>query len=165
MGFNYNAMNEEDCQKARFDLIPDGEYPFYVEGATEKLSKAGNDMIELSLVIWDRDGKEHKIKDFLLATERMMWKNRHFCESTSMIDVYEANQFCASHAVGKNGKCKIGQQKGQPKDRSNPNGEKHPDRNVVVDYIQADIDLTKAITPNHVAKAATFKDDDLPNFG
>jgi Protein of unknown function (DUF669) len=65
------------------EVVPEGEYSFTVKNAEEKVSKAGNPMIELQLQVdvpgknggirvWDRlvfaEGMTSKIDDFRIAT-------------------------------------------------------------------------------------------------
>ncbi len=72
-----------------FNLLPDGSYKFMVMGAHNKVSKTGNDMIELKLSI-SYENAHHIIFDYLL--EAMLFKLRHFAEATGLLDKYEAGE-------------------------------------------------------------------------
>lgn len=57
-------------------VLPAGDYQFEVVNAEEKRSKAGNDMIELTLSI-----EGSKVYDNLVFTEKAFWKVDQFLKS------------------------------------------------------------------------------------
>jgi hypothetical protein len=85
-----------------YKLLAKGEYDFEVLTATEKTSKAGNDMIEISCKVFGPD-KEHTLKDWLLDNGKL----KRFCESTGNIDKYDAGEIHADELPGWSGKCKV----------------------------------------------------------
>lgn len=105
-------------------LLPAGEYPFEVLAAQDKLSKAGNEMIELKLAVYSQDGDQTHVFDYLL--EKIAYKLRHFAEAVGLLDKYEKGEFSAFDCEGKNGYCKLAI------DSSNPN---YPPKNTVRDYV------------------------------
>lgn len=103
------------------ELLPAGVYAFRCEGAEDKLSTNGNDMIELTLNV---NGKK-KVWDNLVALDSMTWKIKHFFESCGMIEHFEKGEIKPVNCKGKTGLCRIKIEKGK-------NGK---ERNVVDDYV------------------------------
>lgn len=90
---------------ARDGLLPAGVYPFEVMEATDTLSRAGNDMIRLKLVVFGPDGETPHVFDYLL--EKLAYKLRHFAEVTGLLPQYEAGELTAIHCLQKNGYVKL----------------------------------------------------------
>jgi len=88
------------------DLLPAGQYDAVIMSAADKVSavkpdgSGGNEMIELQLQVFDAQGTEFGVQDFLTATPRMQWKIRHLCESAHV--EYEQEDLPASAFEGKN---------------------------------------------------------------
>lgn len=137
---------EEDLKS--INLIPEGIYNFEVLEATEKLSKSGNEMIELKLGIWDNNGTMRVIFDYLL--DAMEHKLRHFCVVTGLEDKYKSEEITSNDCIGKSGKAHLVIQKGKDKQ----DGTKYPDRNSVQDYVTDDKKIE--------VKKDDFINDDLP---
>jgi hypothetical protein len=139
LNYDYNPMTEEEAQRARFNLLPDGDYEFFVRKSTGKQSAKGNAMDELVLEIFDKEGMAHEVMDFLLWTPSMLWKMRHFCCSTNLLKEFEEKKFRPELADNKTGIARIRTQAGKeiPFDKLNgkPPGTKYYDKNVVEDYI------------------------------
>lgn len=133
-------------------LITPGDYPFEVIAAEDKVSQSNNDMIKLTLKIWDENGKERQIDDYLL--EAMPKKFFHFCRHTGLDEKYQAGSLMAEHCIGKSGYVKIATQKGKKKD----DGTYFDDKSGVVDYLPKDTKIAKPAT----SKAEPGLDDDLP---
>lgn len=127
----FTPKSEEELQIG--SLVEDGTYAYQVIDAKESISKAGHDMIEMKLIIWDKEGREHMLFDYLL--EAMGYKLRHFCESHGMLDKYNSGQLSASDCRDKQGKVDVIVQAG----KANPNGGVYPARNSVKDYVVGDI--------------------------
>lgn len=119
----FTPKSEKELKEA--NLIEPGIYDFEVMTAINKKSKSGDDMIELRLKVWDKDGKERTIFDFL--TEKMLHKVKHFSDVAKLSDKYESGNLDAFDCIGKSGKAKIGIQKDKT-------GE-YPDKNTVKDYV------------------------------
>lgn len=123
----FSPKSEQEL--AAMGLLPEGEYPYHVIEAKDSISKSsGNEMIEMKIMVWDKDGREHIMFDYLL--ESMGHKLRHFCEANSLLNKYEAGELHGVDCTGKQGKVFIVVQPGKP----NPNGGMYPDRNSVKDY-------------------------------
>ncbi len=126
-------LMREEALKAFKPLDP-GIYNFQVINAEAKISKNGHEMIELQLCVWDRDGKEKMIKDWLL--DAMAFKTRHFAEGCGLLDKYNLGQINADDCFNRSGKVDLIIQKGKPK----PDGDgNYPDRNSVKDYVKSGI--------------------------
>ncbi len=138
----FTPKTEEEIQS--MNLIDPGIYQYEVAAAKEKMSKSGNEMIELSLRIWDKNGQEKMVFDYLL--EAMQFKLLHFTETTGLAENYKAGNLRADDCVGRAGNVEIIVQKGQV----NPMGGMYPDKNAVKDYLEN--------------KILSAKKDDSPPF-
>lgn len=107
------------------NLLPNGIYPFEITAAQDTSSKSGNEMIKLTIKVWDAEGDERLIYDYLL--ESMAFKLRHAAEVCGLIEKYEQGVLTASDFIGKNGAVKISIRK----DKTG----QYKDQNQVVDYI------------------------------
>ncbi|CEG60979.1 DUF669 domain-containing protein [Legionella micdadei] len=124
----FTPKTEEELQL--MTLLEPGIYQFQVSTATNEMSKSGNEMIKLTLNIWDKDGRLHFIYDYLL--EAMGYKLRHFCETTGLIDKYDHGEINVTDCINRQGYVELAIQEGKLKD----NGERYPSRNSVKDYIK-----------------------------
>lgn len=129
-------------------LLEPGIYQFQVSSAINEVSKSGNEMIKLSLLIWDKEGNTHHLYDYLL--EAMAYKLRHFCETMGLINKYEQGELHPSDCIGKQGHIELVIQEGKFKD----NGERYPNRNAVKDYIQS--------SGETLSHPVTLEDADVP---
>lgn len=151
----FTPMSEDDLIRA--SLLPAGIYPFEVMAAEDKISKTGNEMIELKLNVFG-DNQEAHVFDYLL--EKMAFKLRHFAEATGLIDEYERGELEALACINKMGYAKIGIDKGN--DRFGP-------KNTVLDYLKQETPATKnglleALSPA-VPKPAPTKPAKAPDNG
>ena len=110
-------------------LMPEGIYPFTVVEAKERVSKSGNEMIELKLEVIDGYNRPHFIFDYLLAS--MAFKLRHFCEYTGLLDKYDADNLQASDCVRKRGFVELKADKGPRV----VDGREYAPKNSVKDYV------------------------------
>lgn len=149
----FNPMTEEQIQLS--SLMESGIYDFEVIKSNKKTSKSGNPMAELNLNVWDKEGKQHVIYDYLVFSNIPLniKKIKHFCDSTGLSKDYERG--CLPENLERlSGKAIIGIQEEQP----NPNGGFYPKKNVVTDYVIQD---KSDIKQN--PKEEEFKDDtDIP---
>lgn len=106
-------------------LLPDGEYDFFVQTATQKKSKNGNDMIELKLDVSSPAGRHGIIYDYL--TPSMLYKIKHFCDATNLTDLYNEGYLPPDKLENKKGKLTL-------RIQIDKTGQYGP-RNSVVDYI------------------------------
>lgn len=140
---------------AMMDLIEPGIYNFQVFEATEKVSKSGNEMIELKLRIWDNNGRERIVFDYLLTA--FAHKLRTFCEAVGLLEQYEADNLNANDCLSKSGKVDLGIQAEKKKD----DGSSWPAKNTVLEYVVSDA-KTAAQPAVSEPKTTDFIDDDLP---
>lgn len=159
MTFNYQPLTEEQCEKARqFPLLEPGVYDFQVLTSEEKKSQSGNDMISLKLKIRDKNGNEFNVFDYLVSSENMLWKTKHFCDSVELFTDYQDGTFNGYKCFHKTGKALIGIQKGKDKG----DGTFYKDKNVVEDYVTSDSGIEQINNKNFNVPVSNFKDDDLP---
>jgi hypothetical protein len=153
--FSFNPLTDEQISAVQNrDLLQEGVYPFIVKSMEQQHSKSGNEMLKVRLAVMDPKGDERHIFDYLLATDQMMFKLKHFCESIGLAAKYAEGKFYPGDCIGLSGKVRIGIQKGMPKvDGSGA----FPDKNSVKDYIKAEEVVVKP------AVAASSFDDDI-NF-
>lgn len=136
MSFNYDVLDENEAQKAReFPLLPDGIYDFAVVENKFQYSQSGNPMIGLKLRII-HEGKEFNVFDNLIGIKSMIWKTKHFCETTGLEAEYLAGSFNEHLAANKRGACKIITKPQRPK--NDGSGEFYKPKNEVEDYLSGD---------------------------
>lgn len=139
-------------QAKQGDLIPPGNYDFVVIDATDKISKAGNDMIEVKLRIYMPNGSERIMFDYLL--ESLEYKIAHFFQCVDLWKEYESGEVSAHDCVGKSGELKTYIQKGK---------DGYADKHAVADYLLTDEQQEKKDQRKANIEAKTdFKEDDLP---
>lgn len=135
----YRALNEEDVMKARFNLLEEGEYDAVVKVVTHTLSKSNNVMADMTLAVFDKMGNPHDIRDFLVFTDKMLWKIKHFCDSSGQEKLYLDEKFTPEDASNQHVRVRVKIQQGSeiPFDKLNgkPIGSKYPDKNVIEDYV------------------------------
>jgi len=141
-------LSREEMERG--DLIPDGNYDFMVADAAETYSKAGSEMIKLTLKVWDKDGRERTIFDYLL--DALPYKIAHFAEATGLFDKYQEGVLSADDCIGKSGECKIYIQKSKDP--------QYGDKNSVGDYLLPD-DAQVAKQERKAAEAKGQPVDDL----
>lgn len=123
----FTPQSEEEVQANRPGPWPKGEYDFEVIEAAEKQSKSGNDMIELQVTVFNAEGKQKTIKDWLLGTPSTIYKLRHFAYGSGLEQEYEAGTLEASDCIRRTGKVTLRIEK-------DPNGQ-YADKNVIQDYV------------------------------
>lgn len=141
-----------DKELAEEKLLPEGEYGFEISGAEEKISKAGNDMIVLTVRVFKDDGSFILVTDYLL--ESIMYKINHACKACGLFDKYELGELSARDFIGKTGHLKLVIQKDK-------NGE-YPDKNSIKDYIVPK-EGEKPVKPKgSIAKEKDELEDEIP---
>ena len=123
----YKPLTDEELNSQR-GLLKPGEVDFEVIKAREKLSKAGNHMIELMAKVWDKDGKTANIFDYLLDSQA--WKIKHFWESVGLSENYPKGDMEVEALIGLGGKCVIVTQKDETG--------KYGDQTKIKDYLKKD---------------------------
>lgn len=123
----FEPKTEKEVSEA--GLLPHGTYDFEVVEAVEKQSKAGNDMVELKVRVFDSQGRYRNIFDYLVGSDGSAYKVRHFAEATDMLDAYDHGELRAQDMIGRAGQCKVIIKK----DKSG----QYPDKNSIADYLKA----------------------------
>lgn len=122
----------------------------------DTVSKKGNDMLVLVVKLFNDDGRESVVVDYI--TGDMGFKFKHVAYANGLGAQYDAGELNAIDFVGKCGKAKVGISKGKPKDDGSGN---YPDKNCINDYLVDD--GSEASVNGVVAKAATpIHDDSIP---
>lgn len=103
----YKVLTAEEAAAQAFPMAPAGEYDFEIKAAQDKVSKNGQDMIELQLKVYNANGDEFKVRDFILPDhEQMGFRLRQLCECIGMVDTYEASELETYMLTGKCGRVK-----------------------------------------------------------
>lgn len=145
--FPYDPMTEEEIQT--FNLLEEGYYPFETVKSDAKISSSGNKMIELVHRIFDKNGREHLVYDYLVAIPSMAFKIKHYCDSTGMEQEYKDKKFNSDLCQNKKGFCYVTIKEGDGKYQS---------KNNVKDYVTAD----KVITESPKENKENFLNEDIP---
>lgn len=124
-------------------LLPEGVYDFEVISAVEKLSKTGNEMVEIKVRV--ETERSYIITDFLVAIDSMAYKIKHFAESVGLLEEYKAGHMPAEQMVGSVGKAKVAIQAAKGEYKA---------KNVIRDYIPA--------KNGAVTRAPADLDDEIP---
>lgn len=120
-----------EAQLAKEGLLDEGTYDFEVIDTNDMPSKKGNDMFTLQLSIFDGEGGQRKIFDYIaLSSNFGERKLRRAAEACGLIDVYTSGELKHYTFMGATGKAKVKQQEGT---------EAYPlPKNVVADYLPRD---------------------------
>lgn len=138
--------SEEEISK--IGLLEEGIYNFEIVSSEEKISKSGNEMIEIEIMVERNDYSKKYIKDYLLNNDNqgMQFKLRHLFDSIGKINIYNSGEINSSVLEGCKGKAII---KIYHDEHSN-----YPPKNIVKDYIKNN-DSVKTINENK------FFDDEI----
>lgn len=163
--FAYTPMTEQEAIEERFNLLKEGEYDAVITASQDKVSaNSGNPMMDITLQVFDEEGKARDVRDFLVFTKTMMWKVIHFADSSGLLKEYESGRLCSEVAIGHRVRVKITIEEGgeipQDKLKGKSVGNRYPDKNKVEDYVKKEDQkpLEKKIEDD------PFSDDDIPNF-
>jgi uncharacterized protein DUF669 len=165
MGFSYEIMSEQDAMNERFQLLKEGIYDAVITASQDTTStNSGNHMMDMTVTVYDKNGKTHDVRDFLVFTKAMMWKVVHFADSAGMLKEYEEGKLCSETAINKRVMVKIVVEQGseipQDKLKGKPLGTRYFDKNKIEDYIKKGEKGAKGV-PNGDTPPP-FTDDDIP---
>lgn len=152
MSYNFKPLSDEELEKSK--LIPEGDYDFQVVKSNSKISSKGNPMAELTLNVWDKEGNEHTVFDYLVfsTVNLNIKKISNFCKSVGLEEQYRLG--CIPEDLkGLSGKLSLSIQDEQEK----KGGGFYPKKNVVSDYIKLDV-----VTNTTVTEGENFVSDDIP---
>ncbi len=159
--FAYEVMNEQEAMQERFQLMKEGEYDAIISASQDtKSANSGNPMMDMTVSVFDDNGKSHDVRDFLVFTKTMMWKVVHMADSAGILKEYEEGKLCSETVIGKRVRVKINVEQGgiipEDKLKGKPLGSKYPDKNKIEDYVKKE-DQKPLATNND----DPFKDDDI----
>jgi hypothetical protein len=117
-------------QDAALGIWEAGWYDFEIGDGLETTSKAGNDMIELSISVYDQAGNRKSLKDYLV--EAMAFKLKRCCEACGLLDRYQRGDLRGEMFNGKTGRLRLGIEKGKP--NNDGSGNNYPDKNRIEEY-------------------------------
>ncbi len=138
---NFTPISKQEISE--MNLLDEGTYNFIVESADERQSKFDDGTyINLVIKVWDKDNKERVIYDNL--TVKGIGKIQSFCESTGLLDKYDAGNLVAGDCVTKSGVLKLGKM---------PAKGEYPAKNTVRTYMSSkeeQASVTADITPDDI---------------
>lgn len=126
------------------NLFEEGTYDAEIVKAEEATSSKGNDMIVVTLRVYDGAGSSKFVTDYLM--DKIPYKLKHICKACDLLPDYENGTIDAAKFVGKSVKIKLNIQE----DKEN----KYPDKNIIKDYISG----TKTMQP----ASTKMVDDSIP---
>lgn len=142
-----------DKEIAEMNLWPEGVYGFEILAATDEVSKSGNEMIKVKLAVFNNEGRQTVLFDYLL--ESMAFKLKHIAKVTGNLEKYDAGVLLAGDLVGKTGNLKLKIQK----DKTG----QYPDKNVVADYVVSETAIDpQAPLPAGKSNGADIESDSIP---
>ena len=152
--FEFVSKSDEEIQEIQNrDLLPKGTYAFIVKEIKEGQSKKGDPMLTVRLSVIDNENRARNIFDYLVCTEKMMFKFKHFCEALGLEEDYKNNKLDTLKCIDRSGLCKVDIQKGGMKEDGSGF---YPDKNSVQDYIKESI-----AKPSTEVKSETDFNDDI----
>ena len=134
-------FDPEKVEEKNYICLPKGEYEVRIDDVVQKQSKAGNDMLELSLTAFTDEGQKVRMFDYIVNPSGL-WKLKTICNNVVIaFDGTLEEQLL----VGKTLKAKV---------ELRPASEKYPERNQVSAYIETPVEKSGTV-PQPV-------DDDIP---
>jgi|SRR6185295_11243838 len=157
MLLEFPVLSDDEIE--RINLLEPGIYEFEVVKSEGEYSKSsGNPQIRLDLRILDANNREYLLIDYLVNTERMHYKIKHFCEATG---VPYSGKLSDKACENRKGKAEIIIIPKKPDGK----GGHYRAKNSVKDYVKLDGDISKeAFTLSVPPKmpADEFINDALP---
>ncbi len=143
---------KSEKELAEDGLLPAGEYDFEVLKATEKTSKAGNEMIEVLHWAYGPDGEKSLVTDFLM--EKIAYKLRHFASAVGLLADYESGNLSAASLAGRTGRFKLAVEASKDS--------QYPPKNTVKDYVVPKVAGEVVAVAAPVSAAADEGDTGIP---
>lgn len=123
---NFAPKTDEELNEEL--LWPKGNYGFKVIQAANEISKSGRNMIKIKLDVFNDNGQNQHVYDYLMAEPvNMMFKLRHACYACGLEEKYESGSLSAIDFEGCTGEIEL-------VIREDKSG-KYPPKNAVADYI------------------------------
>ena len=104
----FTPKSNEQLEKEAAERGPfrPGIYDFEFTDATDDVSKAGNEMIVVTLAVYNDQGEKRKVKDYIV--EAMSHKLKHACETCGLGPQYERGEVESFDLLNRSGKVKLG---------------------------------------------------------
>jgi hypothetical protein len=104
----FTPKSNEQIEKEAAERGPfrPGIYDFEFTDAVDDVSKAGNDMIVVTLKVYNEQGDSKKVKDYIV--EAMSHKLKHACETCGLGPQYERGEVESFDFLNRSGKVKLG---------------------------------------------------------
>lgn len=148
MRINEPKSAEQIKAESNFPVWKPGVYDFEIRAAEDTVSKSGNDMVKLTVDIFNEEGRKQTIFDYLL--ESVPYKLRHCVDVCGLGKQYDSGFLDAVEFEGKTGRCKLNIQK----DKTG----QYPDKNGIADYVVEEAPQPVKFRPREMADL----DDDIP---
>lgn len=101
--------------------LEDGVHDFEVIDAKDMVSKNDEEMIELTLKVWNHLGIPFTVRDWMTANPKFQFKIKQFSESVGKPEIFQSGELIAYQLVGLCGKLKTKLKKGIDGVRMFPN--------------------------------------------
>src|ERR1700679_133240 len=105
---NYQIMSEKEAMDEKFSLLKEGIYDAVVISSEDRVSSTGNPMMDITLAVYDDNGKTTNVRDFLVFTPKMMWEVISFSKSSGLMEAYISGKLCSEISINQRVKVKIG---------------------------------------------------------
>lgn len=152
-----NPISEEEAEAQSSNLLVPGTYDYEIRDASEETSAAGNEMIKVEAIVFDRAGGRCVVFDYLVGSEKAAWKIRHFAASCGLLEQYEKGSLIAPEIIGRTGKCVIA---------TRPARDQYSAQNTIRDYVKAAGAPARSAAPSSRkpvhAGAGSDLDDEIP---
>jgi len=138
----FQPKSEAEIQEENpFSPWPPGVYDFEVTESEERTSKSGNDMIALTLKVYNKDGDSRTVFDYLLPS--ILYKLKHAAEACGNADKYERGELTSVDFYSKTGRLKL---------RIDPAQNGYAAKNAVQDYVVDSRSDTRPAVPQRATK-------------
>lgn len=123
---SFTPKSDSELQNER--LLEIAEYDFSIIKAEDKKSKTtGAEMIALTVGVYTGEGdRQQWVNDFLVFTDKAMFKVSQFCKATGLYGLYKAGNLSARDCHGRVGRCKVGIE---------PERDGYPAKNKITSYV------------------------------
>jgi hypothetical protein len=139
--------DEQIANESEFTPWREGIYDFEVTAGEDQVSKAGNEMIKLTLKVYDEEGRSRTVFDYLL--ESVAYKLKNAASACGVDHLYNGGTLEGSDFEGRTGKLKLG---------IRPARDGYQASNTVKDYV---VDKPTNRAPPKMATKADL-DDEIP---
>lgn len=134
------------AEEKKFICLPKGEYEVEINEVVQKVSKAGNDMLEITLTAYAEDGRRVRLFDYIV-NDSGLWKLKAICKAVGIEfdGTLEEQLLVGKRMMAKIDLCKA--------------TDKYPEKNQVSEYLYSGVQQTDTKTTDAKPVVA---DDDIP---